>query len=311
MKVFLTGATGYIGSRLLTELLKRGISVKVLTRPDSLKKLPPDVLNKMDIIEGDVLIPDTFSGKFADCDAVYYIPGLIREIPKLGITFKKIHFEGARNIINELVRLGIKRFILMSANGVRQNAPTDYLVTKYQAEEYLKESKLEWTIFRPSVVFGDEDKGRENFVTVIKDLFNKTPLVVPIIGNGNYKFQPISIVNLTDIFIKCLDKPESRYKTYHLCGPEVYSYNELVDIISKIINKKKIKIHIPVIVMRIITSLMSSYKWYPVTNSQISMLLENNICISNTDIWNIFGVDAINLKLSLHETLKKEGVHTD
>ncbi len=304
MNVFLTGATGYVGNRILSSLINSKHHISVLVRNESLNKIPDKFKPNLRIIKGDVTNHQSYAEQLSGCDAIIYLPGLIREFPERGITFKQIHFDSVKNLIDSSKRQCVKRFLLMSANGVKPNASTKYLRTKYEAEEYLKQSGLSWTIFRPSVIFGDENEGGDNFISVIVDLLNQMPLFVPVIGNGMYRFQPISIENVADAFVKSLEMEITFGKTYSLCGKEVFSYNDLVNIISKIINRKKIKLHIPVWKMKMLAKLLDRYEWFPVTYDQITMLLEENICRSGTDFFEELNIEPIFLEAGLKVFLK-------
>ncbi|MDI6803054.1 MAG: NAD(P)H-binding protein [Bacteroidota bacterium] len=296
MHIFLTGSTGYVGNRILLALINSKNQVSVLVRNESVNKIPDKLKPNLRIIKGDVRNNESYAGELSGCDAVIYLPGLIREFPKRGITFQQIHFDGVKNMIDSSKREGVKRFLLMSANGVKPNASTEYLRTKYDAEEYLKQSGLNWTIFRPSVIFGDENEGRYNFISVIVDLLNQLPLFVPVIGNGEYRFQPISIYNVADAFVKSLEIEQTIGRTYSLCGKEVFTYNQLVNIILKIVNRKKMKLHIPVWNMKLLAKLFDKFDWFPVTHDQIMMLLEENICRDEVDIFVKMNIKPIYLE---------------
>ncbi|MDP2207886.1 MAG: NAD(P)H-binding protein [Bacteroidota bacterium] len=304
MNVFLTGATGYVGNKILSALINSKHHVSVLVRNDSANKIPDNFKSGIKIVKGDVTNHKSYAGQLSGCDAIIYLPGLIREFPERGITFKQIHFDSVKNLIDSSKREGVKRFLLMSANGVKPNASTKYLRTKYDAEEYLKQSGLSWTIFRPSVIFGDENEGRNNFISVIIDLLNQMPLFVPVIGNGEYRFQPISIENVADAFVKSLEMGKTISKTYCMCGNEIFTYNQLVNIILKIINRKKIKLHVPVWEMKLLAKLFDKYEWFPVTHDQITMLLEENICRGGTDFFEELNIEPIYLENGLKVFLK-------
>ncbi|NIQ96450.1 MAG: NAD(P)H-binding protein, partial [Desulfuromonadales bacterium] len=114
--------------------------------------------------------------------AVIHLVGIIREFPGKGVTFKKLHTEATRNALAAAAECGVGRFLQMSANGTRANADTGYHQTKWQAEEAVRSSSLDWTIFRPSLIYGKDGE----FVTMMKELVSKLP-VVPVIGDGKYR----------------------------------------------------------------------------------------------------------------------------
>lgn len=293
MKVLLTGATGYIGNSLISYLLRNNIEIRAFIRPSSVSKFNKEIQKQVEMVAGDVTDISSITDKLHGIDSVVYLPGLIREFPNKGITFRSIHFEGVKNLVDEALRSDVKRFILISANGVRPDASTAYHKTKYEGEEYLKRSGLEWTIFRPSVIFGDEEKGYQNFITVIIELINMFPYFVPVIGSGKYRFQPIHIHNLSEVIIKCLRGQETIGKVFYICGKEIFSYNELIDRIASFVGKKKIRIHIPVGLMKIISRMLENYIWFPVTNAQIKMMLEENVCPIDVDIFTEFNIKPI------------------
>lgn len=288
MKILLIGHTGYVGGVVLRKLSQTSYNIVCISRRTT------DAIDYPDVryIKGDVLIPETYLDELKNCDVVIYLPGIIREFPDKGITFDAVHFYGVKNLVDAAVQRGVKRFILMSANGVRENAPTEYLRTKFFAEEYLKKSNLEWTIFRPSVIFGYEKQGKMNFINVIRDLL-KMPIFIPIIGDGKYRFQPVALDNLADAIVMSIDNSQSIGKTYLACGKDVYSYNEIVDIVLNATAKHRIKMHIPVGLMSFLAKIFEKYEWFPISREQIIMLLEENICPGGISIFDDFPIQPI------------------
>ncbi|SVD40894.1 uncharacterized protein METZ01_LOCUS393748, partial [marine metagenome] len=131
-------------------------------------------------VEGDIANTDAIMSVLEDAEAVIYNIGIIRESPGQGITYEKLHFEGAVNCIDAAVEKGIKRFVLMSANGVYPDG-TGYQKTKWMSEQYLKNTELEWTIFRPSLIFGDpRGHDRPEFCTQLKKDLISLPFPAPL-----------------------------------------------------------------------------------------------------------------------------------
>ncbi|MDA1193365.1 MAG: NAD(P)H-binding protein, partial [Candidatus Poribacteria bacterium] len=181
MKVFVTGAAGYVGSHIVRALLERGHGVRAFVRPGRADdpNLPGTAV---EIAEGDITQRDTLSGAVNGCDAVMHLVGLLEEIPEQGVTFERIHIDGARNVIDEATAAGVKRVVLMSANGVkpRSEAVSGYQWTKYEAEQYLKQTGLEYVIFRPSVLFGKPGVGQEEFASNLSDSLLSFPTFLPL-----------------------------------------------------------------------------------------------------------------------------------
>jgi uncharacterized protein YbjT (DUF2867 family) len=311
MKVFLTGSTGYVGRQIARDLVspinggKAAHTVRVLVRPESVSKIPRDLAGRAEVVYGDTTSADSLRGKLHGCDAVINLPGLLREFPKRGITFEKVHFEGTKNLVDEAKRAGVRRFLQMSALGVRAGAATGYQKTKWMAEEYLRASGLEWTIFRPSVIFGREGEGLMNFVSVLVDLHQMMPFFVPVIGNGEYRFQPVAIENVSEGFVKSLTTQASIGKVYEVGGPEKFTYNEMLDLVGEAIGKKKAKLHQPVFLMKFLASLLGGFEFFPISKDQITMLLEENICTDERPFYRDFQIKPIYFRDGLTRYLRK------
>ena len=284
MNVALFGGTGFVGTYLIEELLNNNHTPVLLVREGSENK----VTRAKDCIIniGDVSDKKTIEDTIRDVDAVIYNIGLIRQFPRKGITFENIHFEGAKLCIDTASKIGVKRFILMSANGVKYEG-TKYQSTKFLADQYLKNSTLDWTIFRPSLIFGNP-KGKIEFCTQLRDDMLGLPLPAPLffdginINNaGKFSMSPIHISDVAQFFIKCLDMKETYGKIYNLGGPKDYNWIEIIDSISKASAKNKWKIPAPVEPIKLAAMLLDWLPLFPITKDQLTMLLEGNTCDSS------------------------------
>ena len=305
MKVALFGGTGFVGTYITEELLKNNHDPHLLVRPGSEHKVfQPD---KCKVNIGDIRDLKTIEITLKDTDAVIYNIGIIRQFPKKGITFEAIHFEGAKHCIDVAKHLGIKRFILMSANGVKFDG-TIYQSTKFLADQYVKNTELEWTIFRPSLIFGDP-KGKQEFCSQLRDDMLSLPLPAPLFFEGlipwtagQFEMSPIHIKDVASIFVKALDMEKTIGKIYELGGSESYNWIELIDIISESSRKKKWKIPAPVIPIKLAASIFERFPFFPITKDQLTMLLEGNTCDS-TIAFKDFEVDPISFSVENLEYL--------
>ena len=278
------GGTGFIGSYILESLVKHKYHPVILTREGSEKKIH--------INRG---LCHTFSGSINNLNkikrvlefsnSVIYNIGIIREFPHKGISFEHLHFFAVKKIIDLCPKYGIKRFVLMSANGV-ESEKTGYQYFKLKAEDYLKNSGLEWTIFRPSVVFGDAN-GKMEFCTELKEQIIKLPFPAPLFFNkfnvsdaGNFRFSPIHVENVAEFFVKSLSKETSIRKTFNLGGPDSFSWKEILIKISNAARIKKFFIPVPVVFIKLIAFFFERFEFFPVSIDQITMLLEGNTCES-------------------------------
>ena len=285
MKVALFGGTGFVGTYITDELLHNNHNPILLVRPGSENKISRS--NDCTVNIGDISDKEIIESTINGADAVIYNIGLIRQYPRKGITFEKTHFEGAKHCIDIAMELGVKRFILMSANGVKYDG-TKYQSTKFLADQYLKNSNLNWTIFRPSLIFGDP-KGTIEFCTQLRNDMLNLPLPAPlffeklnVINAGKFSMSPIHITDVAKCFVKCIEIENTYEKIYNLGGPYSYNWIELIDTISKASEKNKWKIPAPVEPIKMAAMMLEWLPIFPITKDQLTMLLEGNTCNSRT-----------------------------
>ncbi len=272
MKIFLTGGTGFVGRKILRNLIRKDYSLRCLVRDGSESKLPLKD-PRLETVRGDIRNIETLTGKLEGADAVIHLVGIIREFPGQDVTFEKIHFQAAKNIIDVAAREGVKKFVMMSALGANLNAKTSYQTTKAQAEEYLKSSTIPFIIIRPSIIFGKEDQ----FVNTFAQMIRRTPFI-PVIGDGQYQLQPISVENVAEAFVKSVDSPTVVNQTFDAGGPDKLSFDTILDCIAEAMGKRARKMHVPVIMFRPMVTLMQKFPFFPITLDQMEMLLSGNIC---------------------------------
>jgi NADH dehydrogenase len=296
MKVALFGGTGFVGSYIIDELLAQKMTPRILVRKESQSKLYQE--GGYEVIQGDLdnesAIRDTIKG----CEVVIYNVGIIREFPSKGITFENLHFDGVKRCIDIAKDEQVRRFILMSANGVKKNG-TGYQKTKLLADEYLKWSKLDYTIFRPSLVFGDpRGSGRPEFCTQLKKDMLDLPFPAPnfhtglnLLNAGAFGLSPIHAKDVAAIFVSSINEKKTVNKVYNL-GGEVYSWKEVIKIITSSYGKNKWIVPAPVFAIKFLASIFGRFAWFPITKDQLTMLVEGNIC-SSQDVFDMFSISPI------------------
>ncbi len=297
MKVFLTGGSGFVGSHILTTLVQKGHSVKVLTRSESTRA----GIHRRggEVVIGNVNEPGPWEDQLNDCETIINLIGIIRETPTA--TFEQSHYQATIQLLSLAETKGIKRFLQMSALGTREGAASMYFQTKFRGEEAVRQSHLPYLIFRPSIIFGPGD----GFVNMLADLIRKAPLV-PVVGSGEYKMQPVSIHNVAKCFAIGLEKKEVLNQTFEIGGPSVLTYNTILDEIMDALGTHKGKIHLPVTLMKPVASLMELILVNPlITTEQMNMLLEDNVC-DNGRVIEAFELDLIPFSKGIREYLKTE-----
>ena len=296
MKVALFGGTGFVGSYIIDELLAKEMIPRILVREGSQSKLLHS--DHCEVIIGDLDNELTIRKTISGCEIVIYCVGIIREFPNKGITFENLHFEGAKRCIDISKDDQIKQFILMSANGVKENG-TAYQQTKIKAEKYLKSSTLNYTIFRPSLVFGDpRGSARPEFCTQLKRDMLRLPFPAPNFhvglnpfNAGNFGLSPIHAKDVATIFVESINAIQTVNKQYEL-GGTTYYWKEVIQIIAGSYGKNKWIIPAPIFIVKFLAAFFGRYAWFPITRDQIIMLVEGNVC-SSKEIFEMFEISPI------------------
>ncbi|MBE0503545.1 MAG: complex I NDUFA9 subunit family protein [Desulfuromonadales bacterium] len=269
MKVFVTGGSGFVGTEVIRQLLAAGHTVRSLVHSKKAASTP-----QLELWPGDATRPETLQGALAGCDAIIHLIGIIREFPDKQVTFQRLHIDATRNILAAAGEQGVRRYLHMSANGTRPDGVAEYHKTKWAAEELVRASGLDATIFRPSLIFGPGDA----FVNMLAAIIRRTP-IVPVIGDGEYQMTPVAVANVATGFVHALTQAESIGEIYHCCGPQTFTYNQLLDEIARALGRSGItRIHQPVLMMRSLSALLEGMSFFPITSGQLTMLLEGNVC---------------------------------
>lgn len=295
MKVLVTGGTGFVGREVIDSVARAGYTVRALVRPGSESKLPdvPD----LETSPGDVSDPDSLAAAASGVGAAIHLVGIIRQFPDRGITFEKLHFQATLNVLNALKNAGVKRYLHMSALGARPDSSSEYHTSKARAEERVKTSGLEWTIFRPSLIFGPGDLSINTFA----DQVRKLPLT-PVIGDGKYCLAPVSVKTVAQGFAAALDRPETSGNSLDVTGPQAYTYDELLAVIGRVLGKRPRLIHLPLGPVRLMAGLLGRFARFPLTTTQLDMLLEGSAA-DGTPFYQATGVKAVDFEAGLAEYL--------
>lgn len=225
--VLVVGGSGFIGRHVLNVLASRGVRAVVPTRRrERAKHLI--LLPTVDVVEADVHAPGVLEDLARGCDAVINLAGVLhsrKAAPgaSYGEDFRQAHVELPQHIVNACRVAGVKRLVHMSALGAASDAPSEYLRSKAEGEAVvLAASDLAVTVFRPSVVFGPEDRFLNLFACLAR-----FSLVLPI-ACADARFQPVYVGDVAQAFARCLDERDAAGQCYDLVGPREYSLREIV-----------------------------------------------------------------------------------
>ena len=289
MRVFLTGGSGYIGRPLVDLLLGQGHEVIATVRQGTQR--PLTVHSALTVVNADLFDSYPLARAMEGCDAVIHLVGIIREEPRRGITMTRMHVTATESVIKAATVSKVKRFLHMSALGSRENATSGYHRSKWQGEQVVKDSPIPFTIFRPSVVFGEGGPG-PNFVAQLADLIQKLP-VCPIIGDGQFLLQPVSIRTLTEAFALALDSPAAMNVTYDVGGPEVLTYVEIMRRIAAHLGRRFTPVPVPFWFMELASRYLHRFPSFPITPDQLTMLKEGNVCDDTKPLYRDFPLTRI------------------
>lgn len=226
--ILLIGGNGFVGRVLAAQLQSAGYSVLIptshLATGRELRLLPKVHLEDADIHEFDAL--QDLCSRVNPSGAVINLVGVLHDKPAqpYGKIFQAAHVDLPKNIITAMQMHGLKRYLHMSALGADSNGPSMYQRSKGDGEAAVKASNLNWTIFRPSVIFGAQDQ----FI----NLFSKLTKLFPVMPLANHtaQFQPVSVDDVASAFVNALTMPMTIHQTYDLVGPTVYTMKEIVEL---------------------------------------------------------------------------------
>ncbi len=223
MNVLVVGGTGFLGKHLCRELRERGHDVTALSRSPDDGTLPEGV----ETIAGDVTAYDSIETAFEGKDVVVNLVALSPLFRPRGgeETHFTVHRDGTENVVRAAEAHDVRRIVQMSALDADPDGPTAFIQSKGLAEKLVRDSDLEWVIFRPSVVFGD---GGE-FIPYTKQL--APPYFTPLPGGGKTRFQPIWVGDLARILADAIESsgPDDPHvsEVYEIGGPEILTLAEI------------------------------------------------------------------------------------
>lgn len=244
--ILVIGGSGFVGRYLVNELVGRGCRVLVPSRRrDQAKHLI--MLPTCDVVEASVHDDATLERLIAGQDAVINLVGILHGTEA---QFERAHVTLTQRVLAACAGNKVRRYLHMSALGADPDGPSMYQRSKGRAERAVRESKLAWTIFRPSVIFGAEDS--------FLNMFAKLAAIAPLlpIGGANVRFQPVWVEDVSRAFANSLDNEATVGKDYELCGPKVYTLRELVQFAAGAAGHRRPVIALPQAIARLQARLM-------------------------------------------------------
>jgi uncharacterized protein YbjT (DUF2867 family) len=275
--IVVTGGAGNVGSHAVRRLVELGRPVRVLVRSRQRAK-EGGRLQGLDVewAEGDVTRPETLGPALRGATAVVHTVAIAVE--KGGRNYEAINYQGTVNVVNAAQDAGVRRFINISQLGADSKLPYRFLASKGKAQEYVAASGLDWTAFRPSVIWGSEDEFANTFARLVPF----TPIIFPIVGDEHARFHPVWVEDVVTCIVKALDDPATIGKEYELGGPEVLTLEEIERRTLKALGARRLMVRFPMPLLRVVVTLMEKlFPAPPVTRSLLELLAVPNVTTAN------------------------------
>lgn len=271
--IIITGAAGYVGSHLTRRLVEAGRPVRAVVHNRAHAE-EEGRLRGLDLqwAEADVTKMETLEPAFENGEVIIHLVAIPME--KSGRKYEAINYQGTVNVVEAARKAGIKRFLNMSQLGAKPEVPFRFLASKGKAQAYVAQSDLEWTAFRPSVIWGPEDE----FANTFARLLPFSPLIYPIIGDETATFQPVWVEDVVTSFEKSIDDESTLGKEFELGGPEVLTLEEIERRTLKAVGANRLMVPFPMLLLRVIVALMETFLPNPpVTHSLLELLAVSNV----------------------------------
>ena len=224
LRIVVLGGSGFVGRALCARLAAQSHDLVVPTRSRE-RSRHLILLPTVEVVEADIHDPAQLARLVRGADAVVNLVGILNESGR--DTFERAHVELARNLVAACVAGGVPRLLHMSALNADPAGPSKYLRSKGEAEAIVAGSRLDWTAFRPSVIFGAGD----SFLTLFARLARALPVIA--LAGADAKFQPVWVGDVVTAFERTLRRASAVHQRYELCGPKVYTLKELVRYVAE------------------------------------------------------------------------------
>jgi NADH dehydrogenase len=266
------GGSGFLGRHVVRALAKTGARMRIaVRRPDLAGHLQPlGGVGQIVPVQANVRVPDSLVAPAESADVVINLVGILSPSGKQ--TFKAVQDEGARHVAEAARTAGAKAFLQMSAIGADADSPSAYARTKALGEAAVREVIPSAVILRPSVVFGPED----DFFNRFAALARISP-VLPLVGGGKTKFQPVFAGDVAKAAIAALSGRAQAGTTYELGGPEILTMKEVMERVLSYTMRRRRFVTLPFPLAKLQGAILQILPNPPLTLDQVRLLEKDNV----------------------------------
>ncbi len=286
-QVCIIGGSGFIGRAIVRQAIGADYRVTVACRhPERARDL---MVNGARLVKVDVTTGAGLQEAVAGQDCVINLVGLLFERGRY--SFSAAHVKGTEHILQACKEAGVDQYLHMSALGAGKVPASLYSRTKGEAETRVRQSGLNWTIFRPSIVYGEGD----SFFNKFKSMTALLP-VLPVIAGGT-RFQPVWVEDVARAFVSSIGNYHVKGQIYALGGPKDYSFMELMQLLMSALGRCRLLIPVPTFAAKIMATFMQLLPVPPLTPDQLKLLQHDNV-VDGESFPAVFG-EAANLEAIL------------
>lgn len=283
--VLVLGGTGFVGRHLIPRLAAAGHRVTAIARRRH-EARHLILLPTVQVVEGNALDTRELDAHVRDASAVVNLIGILNERGRE--TFAAVHVDGVRAIVDACARAGGRRLVQMSAINADPAGPSAYLRSKGEAEAIVAASRLPWTIFRPSVIFGREDE----FLNKFAQLQRLLPLMA--LPSPDARFQPIFAGDVATCLVRALDDDATIGERYNLCGPSVYTLQEIVRFVGAQTGNARPIMRLGPALSKLQARVLEFVPGTPMSRDNLASMTRDAVC--NGAFPTVFGITPVSLE---------------
>lgn len=297
MDVIVAGGTGFVGSEIAQAMAEAGHRVRALSRSQP----APAILGaRVEWLQGDVLRPGELASALAGADAVVdavQMPNSPIEDPKKGLTFERFDLQATQNLVDASKAAGVQKFIGLSGVGAAEDGRYHWLRCKWQEEQHIAASGLDYTIFRPSWAFGPRDAALNRFLG-----FARWLPFVPVIGDGKTRINPVYARDIGRHTAAALELPAASRRVFEIGGPQVLTMDEIIRTALRVSGKRRFLLHNPVWLMKPVAGLVQHFPGRPLTPGSIDFITMDGVA-DTKELSSTFQLPLTPLEEALREYL--------